>query len=159
MEQNKVKKSKIPYFFFAFFAVVFAVDIFYIYISKKTWRGVVIEDSYQRGLKYNEVLDAQKKQQSLGWKAKVFFDNKGNKSGILTFELLDENLRNIADAKVTVELRRPAQEGFDFNKEMKVDGNQYIADIDFPLKGQWDFIVTAALDQNSFVESKRYVVQ
>ncbi len=159
MEQNKIKKSKIPYFFFAFFAVVFAVDIFYIYISKKTWRGVVIEDSYQRGLKYNEVLEAQKKQQSLGWESKVFFENKGNKKGVLKFELLDKNLINIIEAKVSVELRRPAQEGFDFKKEMRVYGNYYVVDIDFPLKGQWDFIVNAVLDQNSFVESKRYVVQ
>lgn len=159
MEKNKVKKSKIPYFFFVFFAVVFTVDFFYIYISKKTWRGVVIEDSYQKGLKYNEVIEAQKKQHNLGWNAKLLFENKGNKSGVFKFELLDNNSVSIKNAKVVVQLKRPAQEGFDFKQEMKLVGKVYISDINFPMKGQWDFIVSAVLDENSFIESKRYVVQ
>lgn len=159
MEQNKVKKSKIPYFFFAFFAVVFMVDISYIYISKKTWRGVVTQDSYQKGLKYNEVLEAQKKQQELGWKVRMLFENKGNKKGILKVTLLDKNLEKIKKAKVIVNLRLPVQEGFDFEKEMNLVGDFYVAELEFPIKGQWDFIVDADVVGSSFVESERFVVQ
>lgn len=159
MEQNKVKKSKIPYFFFAFFAVVFAVDFFYIYISKKTWRGVVVDDSYQKGLQYNEVLQDKKMQKNLGWKMTIFFENKGNKSGILQVDLTDKNSIKIKNAKVVVKLKLPVQEGFDFERQLEFDGNNYRANINFVQKGQWDFVVKAVANDNKFIEVKRFIVQ
>ena len=159
MEQNKVKKSKIPYFFFAFFAIIFAVDFFYIYISKKTWRGVVVDDSYQKGLQYNEVLQDKKKQKNLGWKMTIFFENKGDKSGVLKVDLLDKNSIKIKNAKMIVKLKLPVQEGFDFERELEFNGNNYSANINFVQKGQWDFVVKAVVLDANFVEVKRFIIQ
>ncbi len=154
------KKSKIPYIFFAFFAVIFLVDFFYIYIAGKTWRGISTKDSYQKGLNYNQTIQMVKNQQDLGWKLKIKYRGDGNKMGVLTADLTDKNARIIKDAEVKVNFRRPTQEGFDFNWELKFLNNQYRAEIVFPLKGQWDFeIVAKGKNGEVLQEVKRYVVQ
>ncbi len=156
---TKVKKSKIPYFFFIFFAVIFAVDAFYIYLSNKTWRGLVTEDSYHKGLHYNDVIIDEKKQRELGWNLRISYKNLKNKSGELEIFLLDKNHNKISDAEISVNFRRPTQDGVDFSKTLKFIDGSYRAKIEFPLAGQWDFIINANKDADVFSQSKRYVVQ
>lgn len=153
------KKSKIPYFFFIFFAVIFTVNIFYIYISQKTWRGLVTEDSYHKGLRYNDVIADAKKQKELGWQLKISYKNSGNKTGELKIFLFDKKNQKISDAIVTANFKRPTQNGQDFSQELKFSDGAYEAKINFPLVGQWDFIISATKGEETFQESKRYVIQ
>jgi nitrogen fixation protein FixH len=199
------KKSKIPYFFLAFFLVVLSVNISYIYISQSTWRGISTQNSYQKGLQYNQVLQTAKKQKELGWKMKIqlgtcskslsdaairsatrskeiiyslrfceadesaifgsspqdFEQNSKSldKPVLILLDLKDKNSRQILDAKVAIEFKRPTQEGADFTQELKFVDGFYWAKINFPLRGQWDFAVIAVKDQNVFQEVKRYVIQ
>jgi nitrogen fixation protein FixH len=57
---NFIKKYPFIYFFGFFFFITFCVNIFFIYISQKTWKGVVAEDSYKKGLNYNEIIRQNK---------------------------------------------------------------------------------------------------
>jgi nitrogen fixation protein FixH len=153
------KKSKIPYIFLAFFLVVFVVDFSYIYISQKTWRGISSQDSYQKGLNYNEIILANKNQKDLGWKLDYKYRGDGNKKGVLTVKLFDKNSSLIRDAKIKVNFKRPTQEGFDFSSDLEFVKNQYQMQITFPLKGQWDFEISATRGDDVFYDVKRYVVQ
>ena len=159
MSKQREQKSKIPYFFFAFFAVIFAVDSFFIYLSKKTWRGVITEDSYQKGLHYNDTIKAVAKQKKLGWKSKINYTASGKNSGVIKIDLEDKNSHKIPDAKIYVNFKRPLQEGFDFTKNIEFDGVNYRAEISFPLAGQWDFEVVATKDSEIFQTVKRYIIQ
>jgi nitrogen fixation protein FixH len=158
-ENKAEKKSKIPYIFFAFFAVIFAVNFFYIYLSKKTWRGVATENAYQKGLNYNQTLKQVEKQKELGWNLKInYYPNKKN-SGLLSIRLTDKNSHVIKGAEIFVDLKRPTQEGFDFVKKAEFVDGSYQTQITFPLSGQWDFEITAKKDGEIFKASKRYVIQ
>lgn len=53
---ESIKKNLFIYFFGVFFLITFVVNIFFIYISQKTWKGVVAEDSYTTGLNYDEII-------------------------------------------------------------------------------------------------------
>lgn len=153
------KKSKIPYIFFAFFAVVFAVDFFYIYVAGKSWRGVVTEDSYKKGLNYNQAIAANRDQKKLGWKVDIKYRNDGKSAGVLVVDLKDKNFRIIKNAKIKVNFKRPTQEGFDFARDLEFVKNQYRAEITFLLKGQWEFNVVIERGDEVFQDVKRYVVQ
>ena len=155
----KPKKSKIIYFFFAFFAVVLAVNIFYIYISKKTWRGVVTDDPYHKGLNYNDTLEEVAKQKVLGWTVKVNFRPSVTKKGILMVTVQDKNLRYINDAKIYATFRRPNQEGLDFVLPVPFEDGVYKAQINFPLEGQWDGEVAVRKDQDTYQDVRRYIIQ
>ena len=161
------KKSKIPYFFFVFFAVIFAVNAFYIYVSQTTWRGIAIEDSYQKGLDYNSALAEERKQQDLGWKMVTDYkntqDNRGDNRGVVTIDLLDKNSNKITDANIFIYFRRPTQDGRDFSQILKFKDGFYRADISFPLQGQWDFEIKATLNSKdgnkSYQDKIRYIIK
>lgn len=153
------KKSKIPYVFFAFFAVIFAVNFFYIYVSSKTWRGIVTQNSYQKGLKYNEVLQASAKQEQLGFALEMKYKKLAERRGEISLKIFDKNSRAVTDAKVILKFKRPTQEGFDFEKEAQFLDEKYSVEIDFPLKGQWDVEAVVQRGEDIFQQVKRYVVQ
>jgi nitrogen fixation protein FixH len=155
----KPKKSKIIYFFFAFFAIVLAVNIFYIYISKKTWRGVVTDDPYHKGLNYNDTLKEVAKQKVLGWTVKVDFRSGVTKQGILMVTVQDKNLRYINYAKIYATFKRPTQEGSDFVLPVPYEDGIYKARVNFPLEGQWDVEVAVRKDQDTYQDVRRYVIQ
>ena len=153
------KRSKIPYFFFAFFAVIFVVNISYIYISQKTWRGLATQDSYKKGLNYNEVLKLADEQQKLGWSVVIKYEPFSRQKGKILVSVLDKNSAPISDAKVQLNFKRPAQEGFDFSQETKFSGGFYSSEISFPLKGQWSVEAVVSRSDDIFQEVKRYVIQ
>ena len=159
--QNKqtTKRSKIPYIFFAFFGVVIAVNIGYIYIAKKTWRGVVTEDSYQKGLNYNETLKQAEKQKELGWQVDIRPRSAGkNKMEILINVIADKSPTN-ADTSVNITFTRPTQEGFDFSVIADTSSGTNKFDINFPLPGQWDAIILISKGEEKLYLTRRYVVQ
>ena len=161
MDQQPNKKSKIPYLFFIFFAVIFTVDGIYIYLAKKTWRGLATEDGYKKGLKYNETLDLIKKQNELGWSSKIKFEHIDQMNGNLNFSLFDKNKNPIKNALVIAKITRPVQEGHDFELPLKYNSksNLYFTQINFPLKGQWDIEIRSNLDGKFYQDVKRIIVQ
>jgi nitrogen fixation protein FixH len=164
MTQNptpqQIKKARfIPYLFVIFFGVIFAVDLTYIYVANKSWRGLATENGYQKGLKYNQTIEYSRKQKSLGWSAKIKYENLTQKSGILEVALFDKNGAAINDAAVKAVLTRPVQEGFDFEIKLPAKNSRYISEITFPLKGQWNVEIQAVRGDQNFQDSKRFVIQ
>lgn len=156
MNQNQ-GYSKIPYVFFIFFAVVIAVNVFFVYISKQSWRGVVTEDAYQKGINYNKTIEQVKKQEELGWQVKVRYE--GAKNGVMMINVFDRKGKVINDANIYVEFRRPTQEGYDFAQAIPMSGGIYISKINFPLLGQWEAQIVVNRNGEVFQEVKRYVIQ
>jgi len=159
MSDNSKKAGFIPYIFIIFFTVIFIINGFYIYISQKTWRGVATQNSYQKGLKYNETLEFVKSQKALGWNFEINFLNLGNNLANTTVCLLDKDKTYIKNAKLIAKLRRPTQEGKDFEQNFIVQNNCYYAKINFPLKGLWEVEIQAFKDDNIAQIVKRYIVQ
>lgn len=153
------KKSKIPYFFFVFFGVIFAVNIFYIYLSKQTWRGLATQDSYQKGLQYNQTLKQAQKQKELGWTINIEPTRITSQVIDLKIKIQDHAGADIKDAKVFIEFRRPTQEGSDFTKDIPSNDDIYRSEIKFPLPGQWDFAISITKGKDSYKEVKRYAIQ
>ena len=158
-QETKEKPSKIPYFFFAFFGVIFVVNVFYIYVAGQSWSGVVTEKSYQKGVEYNKTIAMVKKQQEMAWKVKMRFKNLGNNSGVLEVGIKDKKLKIIKDANIRAYLIRPTQDGFDFDVPMIFSDGKYQARISAPLKGQWNFNLEITRGDEVFYKAKRYIIQ
>jgi len=153
------KRSKIPYLFFIFFAVIIGINAFYIYLANKSWRGVTTQDAYEKGVAYNEVITQNKKQQEMGWKVEIKYQRIDEKNGSLLVKLSDKNSALIKDANIRAEIKRPTQEGFDFKAPLVFKDGVYEAKISFPMKGQWDITLDIARGEERFFEVKRYVIQ
>jgi len=52
-----LKDKLIPWYFVIFFLVLFIVDGIFVYLATSTHTGVVTENAYEKGLRYNEVIE------------------------------------------------------------------------------------------------------
>ncbi|HEY1878254.1 MAG TPA: FixH family protein, partial [Rhizomicrobium sp.] len=52
---------------FGFFAVIFAMNIYFIMVSSRTFRGEDEQKPYLQGVEFNQTLARRAEQESLGW--------------------------------------------------------------------------------------------
>lgn len=145
----------IPYYFFLFFAVIFAVDGVMITIAIKTNPGIITDHPYEKGLAYNSVVEAEQGQQALGWKSTLLYQQNA-----VHFSLRDASGKAITPDMVTAYFTRPMQGGMDFSASMAISQNgQFTATPAFPAKGLWEVRVYAKRLDETYQQSKRIVVE
>ena len=124
----------IPWYFVAFFAVVFAADAVMVTLALRTHTGTVTKHPYEEGLAYNRTLEAAAAQEAQQLTPKVAYEN-----GALVVTL--EGAEN-----VIAEIRRPTDSRYDQTVTLTPDATRtYRATLDLPLRGQWEarvFITT-----------------
>ncbi|MBF0447057.1 MAG: FixH family protein [Magnetococcales bacterium] len=99
---------------FIFFAIVFAANAVMVVLGINSWPGLVAQNHYQKGLQYNQVIDAQKAQDQLGWQVNLNTDRlQPAESGKLSISLNDRENKPVQGAQVEGILFRPLGEGAD----------------------------------------------
>lgn len=142
--------KRVGLYFVMFFGFVAAVNAVMMTLAIRTHSGLVTDHPYEKGLAYNQVVQAEKEQEALGWKGTIDYKN-----GTLYFILQDKNTQPLQWKKARATIRRPTQSGMDFVVTLK--GEQ--TPIDFPEKGLWEVQVDAMHDGAHYQKSKRIVVQ
>jgi len=59
-----------PWVFFAMFAVIIAVNGVMVAFAFGTWTGLETDGAYEKGLSYNDTLEAARRQAALGWRSR-----------------------------------------------------------------------------------------
>ena len=144
----------IPYYFVAFFLVIFIVLGTFTYLALSTHRGVVTDNAYQKGLEYNQTIASEEAQKLLGWSSTIQLD-----SDTLIFALSDANGNSIKGAKVIAYASRPTQAGHDIQVVLTPKGANYTSQLNLPFKGQWDIKVLATWKQQPYQTSKRIILK
>ena len=147
---HKIDKY-IPYFFVLFFLIIFIVNFTFIYIAKKNYPGVVEENSYNIGLKYQRVINQNDQFKDLGWKIEIKKQYLPDNYINLNINLLDKDQKPINNAQLLVNFYRPTKSGFDFAKQAQFTkkGN-YQLKFKPPLKGSWLLKFEVKKDKKAF---------
>ncbi|MCD8496718.1 MAG: FixH family protein [Alphaproteobacteria bacterium] len=148
LEVPKNPKDKwIPRYFVIFFAVVALLDGIFVYMAVSTQTGVVTDNAYEKGLKFNQVLETAKNQPVLQEKAEF-------KDGVLRWQLADENGVPIKDAFVSARIIRPVQDGLDFEARLMHKGDGiYEAPLPLPMRGLWKAQLKSTWNQQQYQTS------
>lgn len=145
----------IPWYFVAFFAIIFLVDGVMVTLALRDYGGTVTEHPYEKGLAYNEVVKAEAAQAALGWQGGIEF-----LKGTLTFALWDRDNHPVSLDQVTVRFSRPAQVGRDFDVSLRQTmPGVWKAKANPPLPGLWEVRVYARHGNHRYQQSKRIVVE
>lgn len=88
-----------------FFGIVFAVNAYMITVALSTHTGVVANEPYRKGLKYNERIAAGVRQDALEWTDDIAFADGGK---TLVFTLADKTKTPVTGLRVEAVLGRPA---------------------------------------------------
>ncbi len=115
----------------AFFGAVFAVNGYFLYSALSTHTGVVANEPYRRGLKYNERIEADERQARLGWREAVSYDAAAS---TLKLSLDDRAGSPVGRMTVSAKVGRAASAREDVTVKLEeVAGGRYQAQI--PARG------------------------
>ena len=150
----------VPWLFVAGFALVILVNGIMIYFAMASFTGLQTEGHYQRGLDYNDVLAAKAAEEKLGWSVEVDLTETGGSFVRVSVTAADRAGNPLNDAGVKVRLVRPVQAGHDMDVTLAAAGNgRYSADVELPLRGQWDILAQISHPSGNFSTAKRIVTQ
>lgn len=150
----------IPWLIVAGFALVILVNGIMVYFAVASFTGLQTEGHYQRGLDYNEVLVGDRVQDALGWAVGIEFDETGDGRGRLSVQVADQAGEPLNDAGVLVRLVRPVQAGYDMDVTLTAAGDGlYAADVELPLRGQWDLLARIRHPSGNYSTAKRIVAR
>lgn len=125
--------------FVGFFAVVFAVNGVMLTMALKTHSGIVANEPYRKGLKYNERIAADAMQAELGWASDITVSPDARR---LVVTLSGKFGEGIDGMQVRAEVGRPSSSGGEIRLELEpkgpgryeaelpaIDNGAYIADL------------------------------
>ena len=123
----------------AFFGVVIAVNLAFVYFALDSWPGLGVEKAYEKGLAYNQTLAAADAQARLGWRSEI---EVGRES--VTVRMLDAEGAPLAGLGVAIDFQRAVAEGHDVHAALRETApGTYVADVALPFAGRWNAEVRA----------------
>ncbi|MDJ0686585.1 MAG: FixH family protein [Alphaproteobacteria bacterium] len=151
--EKKVWDNRIPYLFFVFFAVIFAVNGYLVYLATTSWVGLVTENPYDRGLNYNQVLEAQRSQEALGFTHTAALNDirfeDGAWTGVLSVSIQDADGQPLSGVAVVGVLERVGRFSQVFEIQFAPAGmDRFEAPVHGPLGGRWSFRGAVTAEHN-----------
>lgn len=132
-DNTKRSGHVVAIWFFGFFLTFICVDAVFVYLAISTQTGVVSDKAYEKGLAYNQYLDAAQSQDQIGIQQSASYAD-----GTLTWVLKDKDGQAITNAIVVAKMIRPVQDGHDFEVNLIPSApGIYQVKLDTPLPGAW----------------------
>ena len=155
-EQSVRDARYIPWLIVVFFVVITCVLSTFVYVAVTTYRGVVTEQAYEKGVAYNDVIARAEGQDKKGWLSSIKADGRR-----IVFTLRDQRHDVIKVDAVDLVMFRPTQDGMDRAYTMQAQANgSFAADVsDLPAIGIWEIRITAQTQQGEYQDSKRVVIK
>jgi nitrogen fixation protein FixH len=136
----------------SFFGIIFVVNGIFVYMAMTTWTGLSTENAYKKGIKYNETLEAARRQDSLGWQSKIMFAKNSNS---LVVQFKSRGGAPVAGLNIVGTAVRPTHEGYDQEMTFVESGRgAYTARVRFPLNGNWRIELVAKSPNGNIFRAK-----
>jgi nitrogen fixation protein FixH len=124
----------------AFFAVVFAVNGYMLFVALKTHSGLVALEPYRKGLAYNARIDASERQQHLGWHDEIAVA----RNGAVSVQIKDRAGSGVSALHVSSVLARPSTADSDNKLDLQEIGpGQFVANAGPLAEGTWILSIEA----------------
>jgi nitrogen fixation protein FixH len=143
----------VPWLFVAGFAIVIAVNATMMWLAIGSFSGLYSNHARHRGVHYNDVMAEQRSREALGWTVEASWQADRNLLGVI---VNDGNGQAILDARVAVDLVRPAEKRAPIRIELKdlVDG-RFTGAVALPARGNWDADIVVEADGHRFARTLR----
>lgn len=149
----------IPSCFFGMFFVIFAANATMIGVGMSSWRGLVTTDAYDKGVAYQQAIEAEEREQALGWSIDLSVDHPQPKRADVLISLTDEDGQPLDADRVRVGFVRPTQEGYDsLHTLTALGGGKFAKSVELPLKGLWELRIEAEKGADALRVSRRITV-
>jgi nitrogen fixation protein FixH len=160
MPRLKNPNFYIPMIFVVGFIILAILDGIFVYLAVNSQTGLVTENAYEKGLRYNQAIEKAESAEKI--EQKVEITQISNLKYKLNYNI------NIADKspQVTAQIIRPIGDGKDFEISLNLQTGQlqnqdliYQAEVDFPEQGNWDILVIYKDENREFRKKQRVFVK
>ena len=141
---------KVFFIFAAFFGITALVNAYMVTEALKTHSGLATDHPYEKGLAYNQVVQAEEAQEHLQWKSDISYTH-----GVLKVTLTDKHGAALKPSSLHARFYRPSTAGMDFERDLKPEGDA----ITFPAPGLWEVRIFATVGDHSFQHAKRLTIE
>jgi nitrogen fixation protein FixH len=149
----------IPSCFFGMFFVIFAANAAMVGVALDSWRGLVTTDAYDKGVAYQRAIEAEKREEALGWSIDLSVEHPRPKRADVTVSVTDDRGRPLDADRVRVGFVRPTQEGYDsLHTLTALGGGKFAKSVQLPLKGLWELRIEAEKGRDAVRVSRRITV-
>lgn len=137
--RHRQPMSWVPWAFVGAFAVVIAVNAVLIVMATRTFSGLVVEKPYLKGIAYEQTLQREAAQATLGWQVTTAF-----RKGEVALRYLDRDSRPIATLAVAATVSSPVGLEAPITLDLPYRGEGwYAAPVALPRAGQWEVAAKA----------------
>ena len=149
-----------PYAMFSGIGVAVVVNLTLAYFATTTFTGLAVDKAYEKGLKYNNNIEAARTQADLQWNVTTEYKaGSAPHQGSVLVTYVDKNGKGVEGLEVQALIKRPNLASSDMRVSFSHQGNGiYQANPAFPEPGQWDFDVLAIGRDVTYQMQRRLVV-
>jgi nitrogen fixation protein FixH len=145
---------------FGFFSIIFAMNIYFIMVSSRTFRGEDEQKPYLQGVEFNQTLARRGEQHILGWTATITATRLADGQVRIEVTTRDRNGKAVVQAGMSGELRHPADENRDRVLHLNpATPGTYRAELAGVAPGVWDVLIHSTSDQTPFEAVRRIWVR
>lgn len=155
------KSGWIPWVFVGCMLVVVVVNAVMVTMAVRSWSGLVVTKPYERGVQYNKVLDAQQRQDALGWTFVSAYEVTGEGyDGRVLVRAVGADGRPLDGLDIQGKLVRPIErmDPVELSFEAVGDG-RYVARTSVPKPGQWELRARIEQGGDAYVLAERLMVK
>jgi nitrogen fixation protein FixH len=133
----------VPYIIVGFFVTFVLLLLSFVYIAVRYPPSETTQEAYQKGLRYNQILEKSDRGRALGWQVAARLDQ-----GVLNYNLMDAQNVPINDAVVKAWFVHPGDSKLDRHFDLINDGSgHYSTKADVGV-AHWNIHITAARGEN-----------
>jgi nitrogen fixation protein FixH len=149
----------IPACFFGMFFVIFAANAAMIGVGLSSWRGLVTDDAYDKGVAYQKAIAAEEREEALGWTVDLSVDTPKPKRADVTVAVAGPDGAPIEADSVEIGFVRPTQAGYDSVHELTaLGGGRFFKSVTLPLPGLWELRIAAEKGEDAVRVTRRITV-
>jgi nitrogen fixation protein FixH len=139
-EEGTVKGHHVLFGILSFFAVVFAVNGYFLFAALSTHSGVVANEPYRKGLDYNARIAADERQTELGWHDEVSVTGDGKVSVTVS----DRQTQPLSGLVISGTIGRPSTVHFDRRFRLaEQERGRHAAEVGALEPGNWVIAIEA----------------
>ena len=140
----RLKGRHVLFALIAFFGLIIAANSMFIYLAVTSYSGDVASNAYDRGLRYNDTLEARAAQKALNWRAGLGYDWQTDGQLDVRLDYLDAEGHPLRELELKATLSRPADAAFDREVVFRPQGEGlYSASVEGVEPGVWELNVEA----------------
>jgi nitrogen fixation protein FixH len=142
MQAKALRGVHVLWMLIAFFALVIAVDAFFIARAVATFPGEQVKNSYVLGLDYNREVERRERQRDLGWRAEAGIASEAGQS--LVVRLRSRADEPVSGLNMSARVFSAAAAGVDEKIDLQERSpGEYVAPVSLPAKARVEIAVSA----------------